>query len=351
MLVAAAVVATVGMMPASSPLDAPRAGSGTAAEVSTPRSSQVRRATVPLASSAGPILEDRAVEAPAVFDVPPAAAASPPTALRSPVAKAAGVWAVVVGINDYPGSRSDLQVAVADAVEVDHALAGYGVPSERRLVLRDTQATAAVIQESLQWLVDRAAADATVVLFYAGHVRKLGAGSEAIVAADGRLVRDSTVAALLRPLQARAAWITIAACYGGGFTEILAPGRILTAAADADQLAYENPSMGRSYLAEYMIRQAMVDGHAPDSVEGAFAWAAERLHAEYPDRVPVQYDHLDGDLQLGPVPAPADTPPAEPSEPADPEPIPATPPVDEPDDDGCFVNLGTVVGCGENGRG
>lgn len=291
---------------------------------------------------------DRAIEAPTVFDAPPAPAAAPPMALRSSTAKAAGTWAVVVGINDYPGSRSDLKVAVADAVEVDRALAGYGVAAERRLVLRDTQATAAVIKDSLRWLVDHAAADATVVFFYAGHVRKVGTGREAIVAADGRLVHDTAVAEVLRPLEARSAWITIAACYGGGFTEVLAPGRVLTAAADANHLAYENPAIGLSYLAEYMIRQAMVDGHAAASVEQSFAWASDRLRAEHPDRVPVQYDQFDGDLELGTVPAPAPAPAASdpPGEPTSPEPNPAAPPPREPDGNGdCLITLGTIAGC------
>jgi len=51
----------------------------------------------------------------------------------------------------------------------------------------------------------------------------------------------------------------MAACYGGGFTELMAPGRILTAAADANSLAYENESFGRSYLDEYLIHQALLE--------------------------------------------------------------------------------------------
>lgn len=289
---------------------------------------------------------------PATFDAPAAPAARPPAALRSAATPgpSGGVWAVVIGIDDYPGSRSDLRASVNDANDVDAALAAYGVSGDRRLVLRNTQVTAGTIADSLRWLVARAGSDSTAVFFYAGHVRKLGAGSEAIVAADGQLVTDVAMADLLRPLAAKQTWIGMASCYAGGFTEVLAPGRILTGAADADSLAYESSSFARSYLVEYMVRRAMIQAQAPGSIEQSFAWAADALRNEHPDRVPVQYDQVNGELHLGAppktaAPAPASPPPSgggsQPS-PADDE--PEDPP--KRDEDGCVVRLGSLVGCG-----
>jgi hypothetical protein len=251
---------------------------------------------------------------------------------------------MIVGIDDYPGTRSDLRSAVADARDVDAALARYGVPGNRRVLVTDGQAGAATIAAGLDWLVAHASVDATVVFFYAGHVRKVGDDSEAIVGADGRLVGDDEVAERLAGLQARRAWIGIAACYGGGFAEALGPGRILTAAADADSLAYENATYGRSYLVEYMVRRAMIEGAADDSVEQSFAWATDNLRRDHPDRVPFQIDDADGDLVLG-VPGP---PPAAP--PADPparEPPPANAPGEDPEPAGdpCVVRLGSLVTC------
>ena len=289
---------------------------------------------------------------PAVFDGPPPSSVPPPAALAdhaaTPIVAAAGTWAVIIGIDDYPGTRSDLRSAVADASDVDAALARYGVPPEHRLVLTGGEAHAATIEKALDWLVAHAAPDATAVLFYAGHVRKLDEDTEAIVGADGGLVRDNEVARRLAGLQARRAWIGIAACYGGGFTEALAPGRILTAAADADSLAYENAAYGRSYFVEYMVRRAMIGGAADGSVEQAYAWAADNLGRDHPDRVPFQVDQAEGEVVLGvastppmaPDPPPsADAPPAEP--PTDPPPEDHEPP---PSDD-CVIRLGSLVGC------
>jgi len=300
--------------------------------------------------------ENEAVIAPppAEFDAPAAPTAPPPAALHAPaIARQGGVWAVVIGIDDYPGTRSDLRASVADANEVDLALARYGVPGDRRLVIRNTQASARTIADSLRWLVSHASTDATVVFFYAGHVRKLSARTEAIVAADGRLLTDASMASLLAPLASHKVWIAMASCYGGGFDELLAPGRILTGAADANHLAYENSTYGHSYLVEYMVKRAMNEGQAPESVERSFAWAADALRREHPSRVPFQADELDGELSLGhapprvtpaPAPAPAPSGGGGGSSGGGGSP-PPSPHGDPGGKDGCVIKLGSLVGC------
>jgi hypothetical protein len=251
--------------------------------------------------------------APAHFDGPPPAPKPPPkqlTASRS--AKAPGTWAVVIGVNDYPGVTHDLRSAVADAEDVNAALAGMGVPADHRLVLKDGQVTGKVLRSAAGWLAERAGPDAVAVFFFAGHVRKSGPSTEAMVAADGSTVSDAELAGLLRGLQARRSWIVMAACYGGGFTEVLRPGVILTGASPADKEAYENISFGRSYLVHYMVREAMIDGRAADTVQSAFEYARGAISRDYPHRMPVQFDQAGGPLDLRPPgvarPAPAPTP-------------------------------------------
>jgi hypothetical protein len=280
--------------------------------------------------------------------------APPPRPLRasrydSHVA-AGGTWALVIGINDYPGLRYDLRSAVNDANDVDAALAQLGVTNDRRLVLRDTQAGADTIRAALDWLTAHAGADSTLVLFFAGHVQRLGPGREALVGADGATVADDELAALLDRSPARRGWIGIAGCYSGGFTEVVRPGRILTAAAPADRVAYENSSFGRSYLVEYMVRRAMLQ-RGMTTVEGAFAWAVSELQRDYPDRAPVEVDDLDGDLDLK-VPPPPPPPSAGSPPPGSSTPGPPPPPTYDPQappppkaDDGCANLTVGVVRC------
>jgi len=218
--------------------------------------------------------------------------ASPsPAAATAASGSPADVYALVIGINDYPGSEFDLHSAVADANDMVAALAKLKVPSTNVLELTDAAATAQDIVAGIRWLTQVAGPDSTAVVYYAGHVRKLAPTTEAIVASDGVAIADWYLARRLAPLQARDTWIVFASCYGGGFDELLAPGRILTAAADANGLAYESASFGRSYLDEYLVRRGLLLGEAGGpTVQQAFAWAQAMLQRDAPDRTLTQLD-------------------------------------------------------------
>jgi hypothetical protein len=267
-----------------------------------PGAGLVDPAAIPSADAiAIPPAVDSPIVAPDHFDGP-AATAPPPAALSrfGNVTPSGGTWAVLIGINDYPGTSHDLRAAVADSADMNLALSQLGVPADHRLVLQDGQATADVVRLGADWLVAHAGPDAVAVFFYAGHVRKLSSTTEAIVGADGNLVTDADLASHLARLQAGRAWIVMASCFGGGFTETLAPGRILTAAAGANDLAYENASFDRSYLVEYMVRQAMIEGRAPTTVEAAFEYARATLAREHPGREPMEIDDGPAPLDLRP---------------------------------------------------
>jgi hypothetical protein len=243
------------------------------------------------------------------FDAPPRPPSPPPAPLqRDPwagVVPAGGTWAVVVGIDHYPGGAHDLRSAVNDAKDVDEALVRVGVAVDHRLLIENSQATTGVIASSVDWMAAHASPDAVAVFFYAGHVRKLSADSEAIVASDGGLLTDTDLAAHFARLRAGRVWIGMAACYGAAFTRLLAPGRVLTAAAGPNQVAYENESFGRSYLVEYMVRQAMLEGRAPGTVQHAFDYAKAAIARDYPGREPVEIDDHAPGIDLHPTSAPA----------------------------------------------
>ena len=265
--------------------------------------------------------------------------------VRGPTTEAAKtVYGLIIGINDYPGTSSDLQGAVPDAEDMADVLALYGVPDANVRTLLDADAGTPEINDALQWIVNVTKPDSTVVIFYAGHVRKLSDDTEAVVAADGGVLPDWYLASQLQSLPAHDTWIVMAACYGGGFTELMAPGRILTAAADANSLAYENDSFDRSYLDEYLVHQALLEqlGEGP-TAQQAFNYAQPRLERDYPDRTLTQFNQateaisLDGVHRPAPdtssdgdgsssgslpgVPSPNDPPPTPPSSPP-PDPTP-----------------------------
>ncbi|HYH49495.1 MAG TPA: caspase family protein [Acidimicrobiia bacterium] len=347
---------------AAAPVDAAAAATEIVAENSV--------VTVPPAPPTSAAVVDRPIVAPPVFPRARAAASRSNRTNYSAGPKDGGVWAVVVGIDDYPGDDADLRAAVADAKDVDSALAAYGVPANHRLMLLDKQATADNIRGALAWMAARAAVDSTAVFFYSGHVRQVAGDpdrdgeviDEAIVAADGDNVFDGHIADMLRGIEARSAWLGIAACYGAGFDDALAPGRILTAAAGENDVAYENSSLGHSYMVEYMVRRAMLQGKAPASVQDAFAWARAQIARDYPNRQPAMLDRSRGPVVLGrattPSPSaperkPAASPPPESKEPqpAPSGPPPTTPEPSNPGGSACAEVLGVSVCSEQRSRG
>ena len=277
-----------------------------------------------------------AIQAPAVLEGAIAQPSAPaPKFTPHTVASDGEVFALLVGIDDYPGSGHDLHSAVADVNTMDEALAGFGVPTGNRVVLRDGQATRAQVEAAVRDLVVQGGPGATYVFGYAGHVRKLDSNTEALVLADGAVLRDSQVAALLAPAKTQHMWVVIAGCFGGGFTEVLAPGRVLTAASGANDLAWEDPALNGSYLVYYLVREAWLEGKAGDSVQEAFAYADATLAHTRPNRRPVQIDDSGGLLVLGPGDPSAGISgarpvPKAPSQPGPSSPLPATPPPPTP---------------------
>lgn len=284
---------------------------------------------------AAAVVEQAVVVAPA--EAPPAEAPPslpPPPAAGATAAHPERLWVVSIGIDDYPGDRYDLRAADDDAVAVTDTFVNLGVPNDHIYELLNGEADVAGILAAVRWLVDNAGPDDTAVLFYAGHVRALGGGTEVLVAADGGWVADWYLATELQRLASADAWFAIAGCFAGGFTELLAPGRILTGAAPAGELAYETASFQRSYMVEYLFARAINGrGAAALTVQAAVAWANERLAAEQPDHVLFQQDDaghevsLDGtDRRAAPTPGA----PGAPAPPSSPAPTPAPPPTTSP---------------------
>lgn len=265
------------------------------------------------------------------------APAEPPPPTYRGRAGSGEVLTLSVGIDDYPGSRADLRWAGADAVTVDDALARFGVPGPNRVLLRDGQARRGALVAAIQSLVAEAGPGTKAVFAFAGHVRKLDGDTEAMVAADGGLITDAELAALLAPIRADQVWVLMATCYAGGFTEVLGPGRVLTGAADASSLAYESSAVGGSYLVHHLVREGWLEGRAGPTVQEAFAYATTAT-AGHRDRQPIQVDHAGAPLWFGPAgatqpvspePAPVPPPPSS-SEPGAAGGTPSSPPPDRP---------------------
>ena len=94
---------------------------------------------------------------PETFDGPAVAPAGPAPSFSPVVADSTEhLWAVVVGISDYPGQSHDLAFARNDADDMVAVLRGAGQPEAQRVTLTDGHASAATIRAALDWLVAHA---------------------------------------------------------------------------------------------------------------------------------------------------------------------------------------------------
>jgi metacaspase-1 len=122
--------------------------------------------------------------------------------------------ALVVGINDYPGSQNDLQGCINDSTNIYDVLVKYFDFAPAGLtLLSNSRATRKAILEGLKTLVSGASAGDTLVFHYSGHgsqVRdtegdELKDGMDEIICPwdfdwDGTYIKDDDLAALFAGL-------------------------------------------------------------------------------------------------------------------------------------------------------
>lgn len=215
-------------------------------------------------------------------------------------------FAVVVGINDYAGTTRDLQGAVEDAKLMRRALVNrLGFPNQNVILLTNGQASRGYILGSLDWLVEHSRAGGTVAFFYAGHTHRAYGDpdhdgedvDEAMTTADEQVIYDGEIASTLASVRGQV-WLLIAACYGAGFADAMGPGRIGSWAASEDELAYESPSMGRSFFVEFLIRRAVLEQNRT-AIEEMHSYANRKMEGTYANYRPIMDDRISGRTDFG----------------------------------------------------
>lgn len=181
---------------------------------------------------------------------------------------------VFIGINKHKDPKvRDLSGAKRDA-EALWSLFHDTLPNLKSRFLVDEQATKDAIEEALKDCLEQAQADDVVIVTFSGH----GTMSHRLVAHDTSydLQNDTTIpmsdlATLFRSTQAKAVLCIVDCCFSGGASarvidgapipreignplrEIAGEGRILIAAADIDEVAYETPGTGHGLLTKAVL--------------------------------------------------------------------------------------------------
>lgn len=205
--------------------------------------------------------------------------------------------ALIIGINNARGG-APLPGSITDATNIRDALLGYGFLRKNITLLTEKEATASAIRHELAELGRRTPADGVAVFAVATHTRRRG-GRNTFLTADGGEISATELGAALSKVRSKM-WVALPTCFAGGYAVpgVVGRNRVATFASPSSQQTYQVGSAG-SYLVINMVREAMLRGHAPRSVEDAFRYARDTLERTHPNRVPIIDDGVKGQLVLG----------------------------------------------------
>ena len=142
--------------------------------------------------------------------------------------------AVLLGINDYPGTPNDLSAPVHDVDAVRELLENLaGFEPDDILVIKDHYATRENVMGAIRSFLKPVPSDGTIIIYFSGHGIQLtfrGGGrpgleqaedeadrrDEALWLADGSNLADHELRQLVECTSANAVTVIVDACYSGG---------------------------------------------------------------------------------------------------------------------------------------
>ena len=225
-------------------------------------------------------------------------------------------WALLIGINDYASPTVDNVGSRQDAESLYYLLTKrLGWRTDHIILLRDRDATAQHILDTIHWLRLKSNGYSVVVFHYAGHenhTRTLADGDNEsmdveIWAADNRYILDGVLGREFGYIRANRMWIDISTCRASGFSDagMIKPGRILTYSSYPGQYSYESPGLHHSVFGWYMIVDAMLSRYADTNhdgkvtVEEAFYWSKPYVLKFTANRqTPFMNDQVPGNMFL-----------------------------------------------------
>ena len=211
-------------------------------------------------------------------------------------------YAVVVGINDYPGSSSDLQYTVADAHEMSYVLTNiYGFSASNVHELTDTAATKTNIYNAVNNIKTVVTSGDEVVFFFSGHGAKGKANDgdtnnvdQAIVVQENgqfAYIWDGELVQWFSGFPTNRIIFVFDSCLAGGMSVLKADGRVVCMASTINSMSLEGAAWGGGhgqftyYFAEEGMRLTKADVRPQDNkvtVEEAFDYANANCKSQTP---------------------------------------------------------------------
>ena len=195
--------------------------------------------------------------------------------------------ALLVGIDDYPGTANDLNSCIQDTVSFERLLSnyyGFSDPEIRRL--HNENATLTNVREGLEWLIDGAVVGDRRVYFHSSHgyrYPKDGTMIEVLCLHD-EFFEDHELVQLTEQLPAGVLTVVIDACHSGGLDKVFLPPNMLVQVARAKVFQPEIAQLELDVAAKAMneVTSVKLFGRASTADPGALAKNLALADADIP---------------------------------------------------------------------
>jgi metacaspase-1 len=177
-------------------------------------------------------------------------------------------YAVVIGINDYPGTGSDLQYCVADATLMTDVLHNqYGFPTENIKTITNDNATRTNIFDAIKSFPGNS--DDEFFFFFSGHGAKGKAADFDKNAVDQSIVVwndakdnfgyiwDGELKNAFTNFPTNRIIFAFDSCLSGGMSVLKTGGRVVCMGSAINTMSLESPEWGHGQFTYYFVEQGM----------------------------------------------------------------------------------------------
>jgi len=223
-------------------------------------------------------------------------------------------YAIVIGIEDYPGTANDLQYAVDDAEDMRKVLVdNYGFQTDHIKFIKNTAATKTAIFDAIEEVENTVGAEDEVVFFFSGHGAKgrvddgdFNKTDQSIVVnndtqTDFEYIWDGELVQWFDSFPIKRLVFIFDSCLSGGMSVLDGSGRVVNMACSANGLSYESADWGGGHgqFTYYFVEQGMNNRYAdvkPEDQQVTDEEAFDYAKANCQFQTPVIADKFTNDL-------------------------------------------------------
>jgi len=160
-------------------------------------------------------------------------------------------WAIIIGINNYPGTTVDLPWSVNEVTCFKNTLLDGGNWKEDHIkLLTDSNANKSNIFSAIEWLDSNEDFNDVSIIYFAGHgSRNL---TNYFISVYGSKISDEELNNNLDNLEGRVI-VILDACFSGGFIEKLKDRkRVIITACEKNEATYQDSNLKSGFLGYFL---------------------------------------------------------------------------------------------------